>query len=200
MPTERTPSSNVEATSDRDASGTDDPEKEGRQRQDAEQATKFCRSCGSKIRAAAELCPECGVRVSGSPTPRSQRGGPEPTSRMVATLVGGLVGFVVSLVLPIVGQFLGSGLAGYLRGDDTSEGAIVGALAALFATLPVAFLFVAFFGFISIPAMTEVGASALGFLGVPLVLLGIVLAFVAAVGAFGGFVGAALSDRQAPET
>lgn len=161
----------------------------------ARRSSKYCRSCGAEIPAVAELCPECGVRIAGSPATQSE--GTEPTSRLVAVVVGALVAFFVSIFVPIGGQLLGAGFSGYLRGNDATEGAIVGTLASLVSAIPGALVVVFFLGLFGFAALAEGGGTA-GLLGFPLLLLVGVVVFTAAVGAIGGVAGAALSDRDAP--
>ena len=57
---------------------------------------KFCRECGEKIRAKAEICPKCGVRQF---RPRPQQPRTNPTSGIAAPLlVSAIFNIVVGLL------------------------------------------------------------------------------------------------------
>lgn len=63
---------------------------------DPENDEMYCSECGSVIKRKAEICPECGVRVSGS---ESQ----SPGASDNVWAMGGLLSFLVGLViLPVI--------------------------------------------------------------------------------------------------
>jgi predicted RNA-binding Zn-ribbon protein involved in translation (DUF1610 family) len=159
---------------------------------------KYCSNCGDAIAAAAAVCPSCGVRQQG------QRSRPAPYGRLKAAGIGGFLGFVV-LLIPLVNlfsPFVGGLVAGSLRGSDTTESALTGALANVFASVPLVVFGGLFFllmtlGVVSDPAMGT-GEAALG-LAVWFGIFAVGFGLFYAVGAACGALGAALSGRAKPE-
>ncbi len=160
--------------------------------------TMYCSSCGAEISTEAELCPECGVRQKGRQKQQSS-GATEPSSRAMASLAGGVVSFFLGWI-PLLGPLSGGFVAGYLRGDDTKEGAIVGFLANLLASIPGA-LFVGLFLVLGgLGAVVDgSGEAALG-LVVWLVIFGAIFVSFYGFGALGGVIGSKVTDRSAPES
>lgn len=118
---------------------------------------------------------------------------------MSDTLANALVGAVVTVVTaPIVpGAPLVGGLAaGYLQRGDRTDGLRVGALSGGLAFLPLVFLAVAFGGLlVGLVGAGPPGAGLLGGLGVTVLSLLVVvgLAYLAVLGAVGGWIGAYLA-------
>jgi len=130
----------------------------------------------------------------------------EPTSRLIAALVGAAVTFVASIVfsiIPVVGNLAallaGGAAAGYLRGSDTTESAITGGLAGVIASAPLILVAGVVMFTLGVGAVGE-GAIAGGVVGLAIVaaLVLLVVGFVAVVCAAGGAIGAAVTDRPAP--
>jgi len=158
---------------------------------------KYCSNCGDAIAAAAEVCPSCGVGQQG------QRSRPAPYSRLKAAGIGGLLGFVVLLIpiLNLFSPFVGGLVAGSLRGSDTMESALTGALANVFASVPLLvfgglFFLLVTLGVVSDPVMGT-GEAALG-LAVWFGIFAVGFGLFYAVGAACGALGAALSGRAEP--
>lgn len=160
---------------------------------------KYCTSCGSVIKAKAELCPNCGVN-QGQSAAATQRTPSPPSGRYIAGFVGSVVSFIGGWILPIVGQVCGGIVAGYLRGSDNTESAISGALSGLFAAIPAALL-VLLLMFLGLLGSFADGDAATGIAGIVLFggILVFVVGFYVVFGAVGGLVGAAITDRAAPE-
>jgi putative exporter of polyketide antibiotics len=107
------------------------------------------------------------------------------------TLLNAAIGAVVSVVgaplLPVAAVF-GGLVAGYLQGGDEGEGAKVGALSGVIATVPVVFILalaLLFLPFVPI----EVAAVGVFLLGV---LVFVSAAYLVGAGAVGGVIGAYL--------
>lgn len=157
---------------------------------------RYCSNCGAVIADAAEICPECGVRLE-EEVGSSESGGGEPSGRYLSAFVGGIVSFVVGWI-PIVGPAIGGVVAGYLRGSDTKESAISGLIANVLAAIPMMGLAVLFLILGGIGAASEADSDvALGlFLWAVIFIASFVYFFV--LGAAGGALGAAITDRRAP--
>ena len=79
-----------------------------------------------------------------------------------------LIGAVVTVVLSFTGfsPLVGGGVAGYLQRGERMDGARVGAISGVFATIPFVLLFSAFFGFVLTGSMMGGGMdSGMGFPG-----------------------------------
>lgn len=110
------------------------------------------------------------------------------------TLLNAAIGAVLSVVgaplLPVAAVF-GGAVAGYLQGGDERDGARVGALSGVIATVPVvlvlslALLFLPFVPF----EFAAVGVFVLG------ILLFVSAAYLVGAGAVGGVIGAYLHDE-----
>jgi len=145
---------------------------------------------------------------------QNRQPGPEPTSRLIAALVGGTVGFMAAAVMGVIpllglvlgpaGLLVGGGVAGYLRGSDTKESTITGGLAGALASVPTALLMAAFallFGFSTIVTPEADGGSAGVGVGIIAIfgvftLMGVAIAVV--MSAVGGAIGAEITDREPP--
>lgn len=107
-------------------------------------------------------------------------------------LIGALVTIVVTPVLPFA-PLLGGVVSGYLQGGDSSDGITVGAIAGVFALLPLLLILVVLGNvFLFLFALTGEGVLVLlGSLGVAAVVLLIVfgLIYVVLLSALGGWVG-----------
>lgn len=167
---------------------------------------QFCSSCGGVINRQATICPQCGVTTRNTTTKTQQ----EPMGRLAAALIGGIVGFVISFVLGLIVSFLsvfvalptGGAIAGYLRGANTKESAITGGLSGVIASIPTLVLYgviLLFFGALGVAEGPEAfeGVAGVAIIGVVLFVVGLVLNI--GLGALGGAIGAAVSDRQDPE-
>jgi hypothetical protein len=120
-------------------------------------------------------------------------------SRLPATGVNAVVGAVVTLVTGFVplSPIIGGAVAGYLGRGSRSEGVRTGAIAGLFASMPVVVLFAFLIGG-SVAVATELGLGAVGAivaLGLVVGLLGAVV-YTVALGAVGGYLGAGLGSRR----
>lgn len=156
---------------------------------------RYCSHCGAVIADAAEICPECGVRSK--PQGGGESGAGNPSGRYLSAFVGGVVSFVVGWI-PVVGPAVGGAVAGYLRGSDTKESAISGLIANVLASIPMMGLAALFMILGGIGAASE-GESdvALGlFLWAVIFVASFVYFFV--LGAVGGALGAAVTNRRAP--
>lgn len=158
---------------------------------------RYCESCGAAIAEAAEICPECGVRAGNEERLTGESSSDEPSGRYLSALVGGIVSFLVGWI-PFVGPAAGGVVAGYLRGRDAKESAITGLIANVLAAVPMMGLAVLFMILGGIGAASE-GASDVA-LGLFLWALIFVASFVYffALGAAGGALGAAITNRRAP--
>lgn len=159
---------------------------------------RYCTSCGTPIKREAAICPECGVRQREDS--RTSAGSPsEPSGRYIASFIGGVVSLFVGFFLPFLGQIAGGAVAGYLRGSDTTEGAVVGSLSGFLASIPAALVF---FLLLALGLVGSVaGGDAAGGFAVVVVFGGVLALIVGGyvvLGAIGGLVGAAITDRPAP--
>ena len=148
--------------------------------------TKYCQECGSEISTKAEICPDCGVSQDGN---RVQQGR-DPSNRFTAAIIGSIPSFFFGW-LPILGPMFGGFVAGYLRGQDKQESALTGTIANIIASIPF-FLFAVFGVFAQIVEGTVDTFIGWVFLCV------ISLMYFYGCGAFGGWAGAAFSDRAEP--
>lgn len=157
-------------------------------------ATKYCPECGSRIDAEAERCPECGVAQESA----EQQTASEPSSRILAAVVGGIVTFFVGWI-PLVGPIPGGIVAGYLRGSDVTESTLTGLLANVLSSIPAVFLVVLFLFLGGLGAVMDGDGSAAIGLVLWLVIFALAFAYYYALGAFGGFLGAKITDRGVPD-
>jgi len=158
---------------------------------------QYCSNCGSVIAEAAELCPECGVRPDGEAQSGATNTSNEPSGRYLSAFVGGIVSFVVGWI-PLIGPAAGGVVAGYLRGSDTKESAITGLVANVIAAIPMMGLALLFMvlGCIGAAAGGE-GDAALGLFVCAIIFLASFVYFFV-LGAAGGALGAAITNRDAP--
>lgn len=70
----------------------------------ADGRTKFCHNCGEEIDVKAEICPNCGVRV----TPIVSVMGSKPTAAFVLSLIGGVLIVICGLGYAVLGAVCGS--------------------------------------------------------------------------------------------
>mgnify|MGYP000698830568 FL=1 len=158
---------------------------------------KYCSNCGELIALEAEICPSCGVSQN------RQRSRPAPYGRWKAAGIGGFLSFAM-LFIPLVNlfsPFVGAIVAGSLRGSDTMESALTGALANVFASIPVVlfcglFFLLATLGIVSDPSVAS--DVALGLL-VWFVIFAVAFGGFYVVGAVCGALGSALTNRDEPE-
>lgn len=107
-----------------------------------------------------------------------------------------LVGAAASVVLAFLpfSTVLGGAVAGYLQGEDTGDGLRVGAVAGVFALIPlmlVLFVLGSFFAFVPFVGGPRAGVGVLG-IAVLLVVLVFGTVYVVGLSALGGVLGAYL--------
>lgn len=158
---------------------------------------QYCSNCGAVIAEAAELCPECGVRPDGEQLSDATSSSNDPSGRYLSAFVGGIVSFVVGWI-PLVGPAAGGVVAGYLRGSDTRESAITGLIANVIAAIPMMGLAILFMVLGGIGAASDGGGDvALGLFVWALIFVASFVYFFV-LGAAGGALGAAATNRDAP--
>lgn len=103
------------------------------------------------------------------------------------TLLNALLGALVTVVLSFTGfsPILGGAAAGYLQKNGPGDGARVGALSGLVASLPVFFVFFLFAGVLPFVSV-KIAAVSLVFV---VFLLVFVVGYTVALSAIGGYVG-----------
>lgn len=147
--------------------------------------TKYCSECGNEISTKAAICPDCGVSQDGAGGSSN-----EPSGRYMAAFIGSVVSFFFGW-FPFLGPIAGGVVAGYFRGTDKKESVI----SAVIGTVLASVLFLAFAVF---------GLFAQAVEGTPETFIGWVILCVGALvyfygfGALGGYLGAAISDRDSP--
>lgn len=113
--------------------------------------------------------------------------------------VNALIGAVATVVLTftLLSPLIGGGVAGYLQRGDEHDGAKVGAASGLLAAIPVFFLVVFIFGFLTVGTMMagEPGGSIL-FGTLSFVIVVFVVIYTVGLSLLGGLVGAALAERE----
>lgn len=119
------------------------------------------------------------------------------------TTTNAIVGAVATVVLSFVpfAPVLGGLVSGYLQGGEGRDGARVGAYAGLVAALPIAVLFLFLVGG-TVVVGTELG------LGASIVFVGLLLAFsmlvvvvyMVALSALGGYLGVSIGERNREQT
>jgi len=112
--------------------------------------------------------------------------------------VNALVGAAATVVLSFVpfSPIMGGALAGYLQAGDEREGAKVGAIAGVFATIPLLLFLFLIFGIFSFLAISPNGSGGLLFLAfLVAVIVSVVALYAVGLSAIGGVVGATLADR-----
>lgn len=159
---------------------------------------QFCESCGSVIKKEADICPECGVRNHQSTGGGGNKSPAEPMGRLAAAGIGGLVAFFAS-VIPLVGHIGGGVVAGYLRGDDRRESTICGAYAGSIASIPTVLLFGLLFFIGAIGGASEGAGSFIAVVVGGVVVIAFVTGIYAGLGALGGYIGAAITNRGTPD-
>lgn len=163
--------------------------------------TKYCSECGSEISAETAICPTCGITQERTEQRRERaerRREPEPSSRVIAAVIGGVVTFFLGWI-PLVGPIPGGVVAGYLRGADVRESTLTGLLANVLASIPGVVLVALFLILGGLGAVAEGNGEAA--MGLALWLIIFVLSFVYyyAFGALGGLIGAKITDRGRPD-
>ena len=117
------------------------------------------------------------------------------------TLLNAAIGAVVTVVLSFTGisPVLGGGVAGYLQRESRRAGAKVGAISGLLAFLPFVLLVVLFFGVVALGPMMGGGAGLPGGMEllVVLLLVPLLVAWTAGLGAVGGYLGTVLREDLA---
>ena len=109
-----------------------------------------------------------------------------------STWMNALIGAAVAVVLAFLpfSPLLGGGIAGYLERGDVREGAIVGGLAGLLATLPVAVLLTLLASFFAIVPMGMGVGGRVGFVGIIFLVATLVVAlYTIGLGVLGGAIG-----------
>jgi hypothetical protein len=115
------------------------------------------------------------------------------------TFTNALLGAIATVVLSFVpfSPILGGGIAGYLQRGTRSEGAKVGALSGVVATIPVvAVVLLAVSIFTIVPAGSDVLGLAIGGLVLGLVVFLVAGLYTVALGALGGYLGAYLAEDR----
>lgn len=110
------------------------------------------------------------------------------------TLLNAIIGAVATVVLSFTGvsPALGGAVAGYLEGGETADGAKVGGLSGLLASLPVFGLILLFFALI--PIAPEPGVILGGGLLI-LLIISVVVAYTVVLSAVGGVIGVYLKNE-----
>lgn len=109
------------------------------------------------------------------------------------TLVNALIGAAVTVVLSFTGiaPVLGGATAGYLQANGSSDGARVGAISGVVASIPV-LLVLALFS-VALP-FVSIEFAALGIVAIAFVVV-FVVGFTVALSAAGGYIGGYLEDE-----
>ncbi|MFC7155452.1 DUF5518 domain-containing protein [Halomarina halobia] len=109
------------------------------------------------------------------------------------TLLNAAIGAVVTVVLSFVplSPILGGAVAGYLQRGGRREGASVGALSGVFASLPLVIALLLLSSFLAVVPALDAVTPAVGAIGVALAVGAFlaVAAVAALLGALGGFLG-----------
>jgi len=106
------------------------------------------------------------------------------------TLLNALLGALVTVVLSFTGfsPILGGAAAGYLQQNGPGDGARVGALSGLVASLPVLLVFILFAGALPFFPLRIAAASFVFLVFVAVFVIGYTVALSAAGGYIGGYV------------
>lgn len=147
---------------------------------------QYCGNCGKKIDLRAEICPNCGLKVTKVPLHEK---------RSNLSFIGGvLVGFIALILLsgiPILGPILAGFIAGVLAGGGAGRGAAAGFFAGIVGFLLLAILVfaigVSVFG-TSIESLFEMLSAVIGsFIAIALIIVGLFYSLLCLVGgAIGG--------------
>ncbi|WP_125919985.1 DUF5518 domain-containing protein [Haloparvum sedimenti] len=153
---------------------------------DGTSGEKICGNCEEKIDRNAVICPECGVSQDSA---RSNVR--DPSERYTAAIIGSVGSFFLGWV-PFLGPMIGGMIGGYLRGPNNRESALVGILANVIASIP--FVLFAAFG-----TFAQVVEGTVDTFVVWVIICVFAIAYFYGLGAFGGWVGAELSNRKEPQ-
>lgn len=118
------------------------------------------------------------------------------------TLMNALVGAAVTVVLAFLpfSAVLGGAVSGYLQGGEYGDGARVGALSGLVASVPLALLGLLLAGFFLIVPVSSGPRSLLALALVVLVSVGAFVGiYLVGAGALGGMLGIYVAEQLAPE-
>lgn len=137
--------------------------------------------------------------MSETTTPEDDPTGPTVGDPERAPWINALIGAVVTTVTAFIpfSPVLGGGVAGYLQQDGDRSGLRVGALAGVFAAVPLLAIFglvflVLFFGI----AVSGEVAGPLFVVGILVVIALFAIVYVIGLSAIGGLIGAAIADRE----
>jgi hypothetical protein len=117
------------------------------------------------------------------------------------TLLNALVGAAVTVVLSFVGvsPLLGGAVAGYLQRGDRMDGARVGAISGVLASIPFLLLLFLALGFLGVVTGLPLGPEAFGASLIGLVVVGfalfVALAWSVGLSAVGGYLGVYVAEE-----